>query len=74
MKKDKVLHFAAGFIIATVSALMFPAGVTALLVLAAAVGKEIFDKFRHGKPDAMDVVATIAGGIAGYIALAVVGG
>lgn len=59
---DKLLHAIAGGLIA---AFFMPVvGVTwaALLVVLAGVGKEVFDYFRHGKPDVLDALATFVGG------------
>lgn len=61
---DKALHVIAGFCIFTV-AHFISIPVAIYSVVAAAVGKELFDlchKDRH-TPDVLDAVATIAGGL-----------
>ena len=61
LPKDKLQHLAVGAIIGVSSIWI---GVTYAMILAAAagIGKEIYDRFDHGKPDFRDVIATIAGG------------
>lgn len=62
MAKDKIKHMMAGAIIALPSIWI---GMTyaMILVAAAGIGKEIYDRFDHGKPELMDAVATMAGGV-----------
>ena len=65
---DKALHFIAGSIIFTV--LHFVTVELALIgVLIAAFGKEIYDYLHRDKhtPEAMDALATIAGGAIGWL-------
>lgn len=62
LMNDKLLHAICGALIGVlfmhVAGAMWAAGA----VLVAGVGKEIFDYFRHGKPDVWDAIATFAGG------------
>lgn len=67
---DKLLHAICGAVIGAFFTLAFGTTVGFCVVILAGVGKEVFDCFRHGKPDPIDAVATIA---AGWIAVAVVG-
>jgi len=65
---DKVAHFAVGVLI--YAPLHFLDPVVGLIgVAVAAVGKEVYDlanKSRH-TPDVWDAVATVLGGIIGFI-------
>ena len=65
MPLDKIAHALAGAVIALLAA-PFGIQVAGGLVVAAAVGKEVVDKFRHGKPDHVDSLATIVGGVAAF--------
>lgn len=62
---DKAFHFLAGWAIA--ATFQSVPLIAAVLVGAAAVGKEIWDKRGHGTPELMDIVATLLGGIAGLM-------
>ena len=63
--RDKVLHLGAGFI----------AGLTALVlgwyglivVIAAGIGKEVYDERKYGGFDWLDAGATFAGGIVSVV-------
>ena len=68
---DKAFHFLAGWAIATTFQSM-PL-IAAALVVAAAVGKEIWDKRGHGTPELADCLATLAGGVAAMAFVAVLG-
>lgn len=63
MRLDKITHTLAG---AAIAAALLPFGlIPALLsVLAAAVGKEVWDAQGHGTPDRIDALVTVAGGAA----------
>jgi hypothetical protein len=63
---DKVAHALGGVILFAIGELF---GLGILLVIVGAVGKEIYDYFNkeNHTPDAWDAVATIAGGLLGYI-------
>jgi hypothetical protein len=65
---DKALHFIAGVLIYAVAHFIHPA-VGMVAVTVAAVGKEVYDWFRRDRhtPDLWDAVATMAGGVAGFI-------
>ena len=61
---DKANHFVYGSLVALVGLLLgvLPA---AVMVLAVAFGKEIFDlATARGTPDGLDALATVAGGAA----------
>lgn len=62
IEKDKLLHFVAGsFVYASSSWFL---GYYALaLVVAVAVGKEVYDHYYNGTVDVWDAVATIVGGL-----------
>jgi hypothetical protein len=65
---DKALHIIAGVLAYAAFHFISPAaGLVAASV--AAVGKEIYDYFNKDRhtPDVWDAVATMAGGVAGYI-------
>lgn len=59
---DKITHALAG---AAIAAALLPFGVipALLAVIAAAVGKELWDAQGHGTPDHIDAVVTVAGGV-----------
>ena len=63
---DKIAHCLGGVILFAVGEL-FELGL--LLVIVGAIGKEIYDYFnkKNHTPDPWDAVATIAGGLLGYI-------
>lgn len=56
---DKLLHAIVG---ATIAATPVKVDYAMMLVAVAAVGKEVYDHRRGGKFDAMDALATMAGG------------
>lgn len=65
---DKALHIIAGVLIYASAHFVSPVvGLSAVAV--AAVGKEIYDYFNRDKhtPEVMDAVATIAGGLLGFV-------
>lgn len=65
---DKALHLIGGVLI--YAAAHFVSPVIGLIAAAvAAVGKEIYDYFNRDKhtPEVMDVVATIIGGLLGFV-------
>ncbi len=72
MAFDKRLHFLAGLLISLAAGALFaPAwGLTAAAV--AGLLKEVRDYFSYGGPDPWDVIATVAGGLAGYIVMEVI--
>ena len=66
--KDKIYHIIAGAIISVVFGLIFPLWVAWFAVLAAGLGKEIYDsKIKGHYFDSMDVVDTVAGGSVGML-------
>ncbi len=69
---DKKLHFGAGLLIAISAGLCFgPAWGLAAAALAG-LGKEIYDYIDYGGPDPWDIVATVAGGLVGYIIMEII--
>lgn len=69
---DKIAHTLAG---AAIAAALLPFGlIPALLaIVAAAVGKELWDAQGHGTPDHIDALVTVIGGVLmlGWLHLAV---
>lgn len=63
---DKVAHCLGGVILFAIGQL-FSYGL--LLAIAGAIGKEVYDYFNKSThtPDLWDAVATIAGGLLGYL-------
>ena len=59
---DKIAHTLAG---AAIAAALLPFGlIPALLaIVAAAVGKELWDAQGHGTPDVYDALVTVIGGV-----------
>ena len=62
IKKDKILHLAAGFIIALLLTWISPL-VALLVVVLAGIMKELFDYYFNGTVDKWDFVATVIGGL-----------
>lgn len=52
MKLDKILHVFIGIVIYLTFKSLY-------LVILIAVLKEVYDYFKHGKPDYKDIIATI---------------
>lgn len=66
---DKAYHFVVGFLIAVVVGLYNPAYGLGCAVVAG-LGKEIRDKVSgKGTPELLDFIATVAGGLLGYMLL-----
>ena len=67
-KIDKVAHFGVGYIVATI--LPIPAMWGVIIAVAVGAFKEYWDwKSKKGTPDIWDFVATVGGGLLGYVAL-----
>lgn len=65
---DKALHLIAGIVLYAAFHFISPSvGMGA--VLAAALGKEVYDYFNKDRhtPEWMDVVATVLGGVLGFV-------
>ena len=60
-----MLHFAAGFIIATV--FQFWGFWMIIPAVIAGVAKELYDVSRNGKFDIADLIYTVVGGLAGCL-------
>lgn len=69
MAHDKKLHFITGLLLSLlVGAVWHPvAGLIASVIAGAA--KEIYDSTGRGTVDALDFVATAAGGLIGFVAI-----
>ena len=66
---DKVLHFAAGFTIALIGALIWDNEIGFALAILAGISKEIYDQFKYGGFDWKDLLVTILGGLIIYLTL-----
>ena len=62
IKKDKILHLAAGFIIALLLTWISPLAALLVVVLVG-IMKELFDYYFNGTVDKWDFVATVIGGL-----------
>ena len=61
---DKLLHFIAGLLIATLCALVFNWGAWCIApVVVFAAAKEVFDRWTTGVMDWKDFLATVVGGL-----------
>ena len=68
MGYDKKLHFFAGFIISILTYELLDSIVSAFVAsFLAGVAKEIYDRISYGCYDIQDLLATVAGGIAGIM-------
>jgi len=64
---DKQLHFLGGVVL-TLSVSLFFGGITGLIVaVMAGLLKEAYDSLGFGTPDRWDAIATIAGGLLGFL-------
>ena len=61
IKKDKILHLAAGFVIALLLTWISPLAALLVVVLAG-IMKELFDYYFNSTVDKWDFVATVIGG------------
>lgn len=62
IEKDKLLHFVAGSLVYASSSWFL--GYYALaLVVAVAIGKEVYDYYYNGTVDVYDAIATVLGGV-----------
>lgn len=67
MKKDKLYHLVAGFIIGFVFAFWRP-GEALFFASCAGVGKELYDKYiKKSEVDPLDAFFTILGGMIGVV-------
>ena len=68
MKKDKLLHIVAGFIIAFVVGLFHPLLGLTIAVIVGACKELVYDKAMNmGTPELNDFIATAFGGIIGFL-------
>ena len=69
LDQDKANHFVYGAIIFTTIAVITTPLIGLMVTTVVGIGKEIInDKLlKNGTPDFLDFVATVAGGIIGYI-------
>ena len=64
---DKQLHFLGGVVL-TLSVSLFFGSITGLVVATmAGLVKEAYDSLGFGTPDKWDAIATIAGGLLGFL-------
>ena len=64
---DKITHFLAGYLIFDIALLLGGIEAGCFFVFFFAIVKEIIDGIRGGNPDAWDVVATLGGGVLGFL-------
>lgn len=69
--QDKALHFAAGAFIAVIAS-PFGWPISLGMALLAGIGKEVYDHFTNGSVEALDILATVMGGIAAVVLIAVI--
>lgn len=62
---DKLWHFGVGLLLGLALGCNLP--VACLVVIIVATTKEVYDHFFHGDVEALDFIATLAGGIAGIL-------
>ena len=62
IEKDKLLHFVAGSLVYASSS-WFLGYYSLALVVAVAIGKEVYDHYYNGTVDVYDAVTTVLGGI-----------
>ncbi len=72
MAYDKKLHYSAGMLISFAAGSLFTPAWGLAAATVAGLLKEVYDCFDYGGPDPWDAVATIAGGLAGYIIMEVI--
>lgn len=73
MPRDKSLHLLAGLALSIAAGLFTcPAVGLAMSVVAGVMKELVWDRaWRRGTPEWLDMVATVAGGVVGYLILAV---
>lgn len=64
---DKQAHFFSGMALAFTVGLFFDPLWGVIAAMGAGIAKEVWDKAGHGTPDALDMMATIMGGIAAFV-------
>ena len=72
MQQDKKIHIGAGFLIALVVGFIFGSETGLMAALIAGIAKEVWDYFGHGTCELNDFLATLQGGIAGFILLLII--
>lgn len=73
MKRDKVYHLIAGFLIASVVALAVNLWAGLVAGIAAGIAKEIYDWAGRGTASIGDAVATLMGAALGVVAVSIAG-
>lgn len=63
---DKQAHFYSGMALALTIGIFFSPFWGFLAAIVAGIAKEVWDKAGQGTPDAMDMVATMVGGVAAF--------
>ena len=69
MANDKMMHLGAGCAISLVAGILFYPLLGLILTIITGIGKEIWDYFGHGTCELNDFLATLQGGIVGFIIL-----
>lgn len=64
---DKQLHFLGGIVLCLAVSLFFGGIVGLAIAVVVGVAKELWDAHGHGTPDVWDAVATVAGGVTGFV-------
>ena len=66
MRRDLILHFVAGVVIALAASFTFSPTIGLTLAIAAGVAKEVWDAQGNGTVDPLDAIATALGGLLIY--------
>ena len=64
---DKLIHFLGGLVIALLAGLFLDAWIGLAAAVVVGIGKELVDRMGFGTVDKWDAVATIVGGLLGFI-------
>lgn len=67
MTIDKLLNFLGGIVLCLAVSLFLPPVIGLAVAITAAIAKEAYDSLGFGTPDVMDAVATVAGGLVGFL-------
>ena len=64
---DKQAHMFSGMALALTIGIFFSPFWGFFAAIVAGIAKEAWDKAGHGTPDAMDMIATMVGGVAAFV-------
>lgn len=67
MPNDKIIHFLGGAVICLAVSLFFGGLIGLTVAIVAGIIKEAYDMTGKGTPELMDAIATIAGGLVGFL-------